>query len=101
MNEEEKQELEALRKEKQERVQQERAQKALAAAGVPISFAPLLAAADDNGTDQRTTEFCAAYQKALADEVRLRLPQEAPAMTPPPVRRPERGIRRIRHSGRA
>lgn len=96
MNEEEKKELEVLRKEKQERVQRERAEKALAVAGVPVSFASLLAAADDDSTDRRTEAFCAAYQKALAEEVRLRLPQEAPAMTPPPVRHPERGIRRIR-----
>lgn len=96
MTEEEKQELEALRREKQERVQRERAAEALAGAGVPVSFAPLLAGADDGGTDQRTAAFCAAYQEALAEEVRRRLPGRAPDLTPPAPRRAERGVRRIR-----
>lgn len=95
MTEEERQELEALRREKQERVQRERAAEALAGAGVPVSFAPLLAGADDGGTDERTAAFCTAYQEALAEEVRRRLPREAPAMTPPAPKRAERGVRRI------
>lgn len=54
MTEEEKQELEALRQEKRQRTQQARALAALESAGVPGSFAALLAGADDADTDQRT-----------------------------------------------
>lgn len=96
MSEEERQELETLRKEKQERAQRERARSALEAAGIPAAFAPLLAGGDDALTDERTAAFCAAYQAALAEEVRRRLPREAPDLTPPAPRRAERGVRRIR-----
>ncbi len=96
MTEEEKRELEILRKEKRERVQRERAEKALAGAGVPTAFAPLLAGEDDGGTDGRTSAFCAAYQEALAEEIRRRLPGKAPDLTPPAPKRAERGVRRLR-----
>lgn len=95
MTEEEKQELEALRKEKRERAQRERAEAALREAGVPAAFAPLLAGEDDGGTDRRTEAFCAAYQEALAEEVRRRLPREAPPMDAPAPKRAERGVRRL------
>jgi len=96
MTEEEKQELEALRQEKRQRTQQARALAALESAGVPGSFAALLAGADDADTDQRTETFCAAYQSALAEDVRQRLPQRPPILEAPALSRAERGIRRIR-----
>lgn len=96
MTEEEKQELEALRMEKQQRAQQERAQAALEAAGVPAAFASLLAGSDDRDTDQRAERFCAAYQEALAEDVRSRLPQQPPVVTAPAPQRAKRGIQRIR-----
>ena len=64
MTEQEQQELEMLRKEKRQRTQQQRAQAALEVAGVPASFAALLAGEDDNDTDRRAKDFCAAYQAA-------------------------------------
>lgn len=96
MTEEEKQELEALRLEKRQAVQRQRAQAALETAGVPVSFAALLAGADDGDTDQKTEQFCAAYQAALAEDIRKRLPQQAPVVQPPAAQRKNRGIRRIR-----
>ena len=96
MTEEEKQELEALRREKYQRTQTERAETALAQAGVPSSFAPLLVGEDDSDTDQRTKRFCAAYQAALAEDVRQRLPQQPPVVTPPAPQRAKRGIQRLR-----
>lgn len=96
MTEEEKQELETLRQEKKQRTQRHRARTALLAAGVPESFAPLLAGADDNDTDQRAEQFCAAYQAALAEDIRKRLPQHSPVVTPPTPRRVRRGVQRIR-----
>lgn len=96
MTDEEMQELEALRQEKHQRTQQARAQAALETAGVSASFAPLLAGADDGDTDQRTERFCAAYQAALAEDVRKRLPQQPPVVTPPAPQRGKRGVRRIR-----
>ena len=96
MTEAERQELAALRRETQERLQRERAEAALRAAGIPAAFAPLLAGGDDGGTDQRTEAFRAAYQEALAEEVRRRLPREAPDLMPPAPKRAERGVRRIR-----
>lgn len=96
MTEEEKQELETLRYEKHLRTQQARAQAALEAAGVPSSFAPLLAGADDTDTDKKTEQFCTAYQAALAEDVRKRLPQQPPVVTPPAPQRVPRGIRKLR-----
>lgn len=97
MTEEEKQELEALRQEKRQRIQTQRAEAALAQAGVPGAFAPLLAGADDTSTDEKTRQFCTAYQNALAEDIRRRLPESAPVVTPPPTaQRPRRGIQRIR-----
>lgn len=96
MTEEEKQELEALRMEKQQRTQRERAQAALETAGVPVAFASLLAGADDQDTDRRAEQFCAAYQEALAEDVRRRLPQQPPVVTAPAPRRVKRGVQRIR-----
>jgi len=95
MTEEEKQELEALRQEKHQRIQTERARAALETGGVPTAFAPLLIGADDADTDRRTAEFCAAYQAALSEDVRKRLPQQAPVLTPPVSQRERRGVRRI------
>ena len=96
MTEDEKKELESLRKEKQQRLQQSRARAALETAGIPVSFATLLAGGDDSDTDQRTQDFCAAYQAALAEDVRKRLPQQPPVVTPPAPKRARRGIQRIR-----
>ena len=96
MTEDEKQELETLREEKRQRVQQARARKLLEDAGLPVSFASLLAGGDDGATDQRTQDFCAAYQAALSEDVRKRLPQQAPVVTPPAPQRPRRGIQRLR-----
>ena len=95
MTEEEKQELEALRKEKQQRVQTQRAEAALTQAGVPTAFAALLVGADDADTDGKARQFCAAYQAALAEDVRARLPQQPPLVTPPAPQRAKRGIHRI------
>lgn len=96
MTEEEKQELETLRQEKRQRVQQQRAREALAAAGAPETFAGLLAGADDADTDRRAKEFCDAYQASLAEDIRRRLPQQPPVVLSPSPRRPQRGIQRIR-----
>ena len=96
MTEEEKQELEALRAEKHHRLQTERAKTALETAGVPAAFAPLLAGGDDGDTDEKVTAFCAAYQSALSEDVKRRLPQHPPVMTPPAPHRARRGIQRIR-----
>ena len=94
MNEEEKQELEQLRREKRVRQQTERARTALAAAGVPETFAPLLTGEDDGDTDRRAQDFCAAYQQALSQDIRQ--PERAPVVTPPAAPRPRRGIQRLR-----
>lgn len=96
MTEEEKKELETLRQEKRQRLQQQRAREALEAAGAPVTFAGLLAGTDDGDTDRRTREFCDAYQASLAEDIRQRLPQEPPAVVSPAPRRPQRGIRHIR-----
>lgn len=97
MHEEELRELEALREEKRLRLQRDRAAAALAQAGVPDSFAPLLAGADDGDTDRRAAEFCSAYQQAMADGIRQRLPDAPPQMTSPSApARPRRGVQRLR-----
>lgn len=96
MTEEEKQELESLRQEKHQRTQTQRAEASLHLAGVPTSFAALLIGKDDADTDSKTSQFCAAYQAALTEDVRSRLPQQAPIVTPPVSQRPKRGIQRIR-----
>lgn len=96
MTEEEKQELEALRLEKHQREQTNRAKDTLEKAGVPTSFAPLLIGADDGDTDRRTEQFRAAYQEALAGDIRSRLPQQPPVVTAPAPQRPRRGIQRVR-----
>lgn len=96
MTEEEKQELEALRQEKHQRTQQQRAQAALEEAGLSPSFVPLLIGVSEEDTDRRTREFCEAYQAALTEDVRKRLPQQAPVVTPPAPQRARRGVRRIR-----
>jgi len=96
MTEEEKQELEALRREKHQRTQTARAETGLTQAGVPASFAALLVGSDDADTDEKTRQFCAAYQAALAEDVRQRLPAAPPVVTAPPAQRPRRGIQRIR-----
>ena len=96
MTDEEKMELEALRTEKQAREQTARASAALDAAGVPQSFAPLLIGADDGDTDERVRSFCAAYQACLTEDIKKRLPEQAPTMTAPAPQHPKRGIQRIR-----
>lgn len=96
MNEEERQELEALRQEKRAREQEQRARKALEEAGVPLSFAALLSGTDDADTDRRTQEFCTAYTAALSSDIRSRLPREAPVVADVPPARPRRGIQRLR-----
>lgn len=96
MTEEEKQELEALRAEKNLRIQTERARGALESAGVPAAFAALLVGSDDTETDGKVTQFCSAYQAALSEDVKRRLPQQAPMVTPPVIQRARRGIQRVR-----
>ena len=96
MTEEQLQELEALRQEKHQRTQTERARALLEVSGVPGNFAALLVGADDADTDSKTAQFCAAYQAALSEDVRRRLPQQAPVMTDPAPKRARRGIQRIR-----
>ena len=97
MTEEEKQELELLRQEKHIRTQTQRAEAALSQAGVSAAFAPLLIGGDDTDTDERTQRFCEAYQAALAEEVRARLPAAPPpVVAAPPMPHPRRGIRRLR-----
>lgn len=96
MTDEELQELEALRKEKHLRTQHERARQALEAAGVPVSFSDFLIGESDTDTDQRTESFVVAYQAALNDDVRRRLPQQAPVITPPKPQRIKRGVQRLR-----
>ena len=96
MTEEEKQELEILRQEKHQRTQTQRAEAALQQSGVPAAFASLLIGKDDADTDSKTAQFCAAYQAALSEDIRARLPRQAPVVTAPAVQRPRRGIQRIR-----
>lgn len=96
MTEEEKQELEALRAEKHQRQQTERARAALEAAGVPVAFAALLVGSDDTDTDGRVAQFNASYQAALSEDVRRRLPQQPPVVTPPAPQRARRGVQRVR-----
>lgn len=96
MPEEERRELEALRREKSLRLQEDRAEAALREAGVSGIFAPLLAGADDADTDRRTERFCAAYREAVSEAVRGFLPRETPAVADPDPCRMPRGIRRIR-----
>lgn len=96
MTEEEKKELETLREEKRLRTQQARARTVLEAADIPVTFAALLVGGDDADTDQRAKDFCAAYQAALSEDVRKRLPKQPPVVTPPAPQRAKRGVWRIR-----
>lgn len=96
MIDEEKMELEMLRAEKHNREQTERARAALTTAGVSVGFATLLVGADDADTDQRVQDFCAAYQSSLSEDIKKRLPEQAPTLTASLPQRPRRGIQRIR-----
>ncbi|MCI2056215.1 MAG: DUF4355 domain-containing protein [Oscillibacter sp.] len=96
MSEEEKQELETLRREKTAREQTERARTALDTAGVPAEFAALLIGGDDGDTDGRVGTFVKTYQAALSQDVRSRLPEKSPVVTPPGPQRAKRGIQRLR-----
>ena len=96
MTDEEKMELEALRAEKHDREQTERARAALGAAGVSAGFAALLVGTDDADTDRRVQAFCAAYQSSLSEDIKKRLPERAPTLTAPLPQRPKRGVQRIR-----
>ena len=96
MTEEDMRELETLRKEKQQSIQRKRAAEALEKAGIPASFATLLAGGDDGETDRRTEEFRTVYKTALAEDIRSRLPRQAPVVEPPMPARVKRGIQRIR-----
>ena len=95
MTEEEKQELIALRAEKAQRQQTERARVALEQHGVPVAFATLLVGGDDGATDEKVAAFCSTYQSSLAEDVKSRLPQQAPIVTVPLPQRPRRGIQRL------
>lgn len=86
--------MDALHREKQQ-VQQTRARAALEAAGVLVSFASLPAGGGDSDTDRCTQNFCAAYQAALAEDVRKHLLQQPPVVTPPASKRVRRDIQRI------
>ncbi len=96
MTDEEKMELEALRAEKHDREQTERARAALGAAGVSAGFAALLVGPDDADTDRRVQDFCAAYQSSLSEDIKKRLPERSPTLTAPLPQRPKRGVQRIR-----
>ena len=96
MTDEEKMELEALRAEKHNREQTERARAALSTAGVSVGFVALLIGTDDADTDRRVQNFCAAYQESLAEDIKKRLPEQTPTLTAPLPQRPRRGIQRIR-----
>lgn len=93
---EELQELTTLREEKRTRVQTARAADALKNAGIPQEFAALLIGADDADTDARTAAFCRTYQANLSQDIKKRLPAEAPVLSSPKPARPKRGIVRIR-----
>lgn len=96
MTDEELQELELLRTEKHQRIQQARAQEVLERAGIPVQFASLLVGDSDEDTDQRTAQFCETYQAAVTEDIRKRLPQQAPSIILPASQRVRRGIQRIR-----
>jgi len=65
----------------------------LEAAGVPTAFAGLLVGRDNEDTDARAEQFCAAYQAAVTEDIRKRLPQQAPDMRNcVPARKARRGI---------
>ena len=96
MTDEEKKELEALRAEKHNREQTERARAALSTAGVSESFAALLIGSDDADTDRRVQDFCAAYQSSLTEDIKKRLPEQPPTIAAPLPQRPRRGIQRLR-----
>ena len=83
MTDEEKMELEALRAEKHDREQTERARAALVGT-------------DDADTDRRVQDFCAAYQSSLSEDIKKRLPERSPTLTAPLPQRPKRGVQRIR-----
>lgn len=93
---EELQELETLREEKRRREQTQRAEKALDASDIPLSFAALLAGRDDTETDGRVKAFCETYQQTLSQDIRKRLPTEPTVMHIPTIARIRRGIVRIR-----
>lgn len=92
MSEEEKQELETLRREKRRQTQETRARAALTAAALPEGFAALLVGEDDADTDRRAEIFREAYQAALTEDIRRRLPEKPPVTTPPKMPRPVRGV---------
>lgn len=96
MTDEELQELDELRREKHLRTQHERARQALEAAGISAAFSDFLIGEDDTATDQRAEAFISAYQAAISDDVRRRLPQQSPVLTPPAPCRGKRGIQRVR-----
>ena len=96
MNEQEREELETLRREKRMREQEQRAKSALEEAGVPLSFAPLLSGQDDADTDRRTKDFCQVYAQALTNDIKSRLPKEARVVSDAPAPRPHRGVRMVR-----
>lgn len=96
MTDEEMQELETLRREKAAREQTQRAKAALDTARVPAEFATLLIGENDDDTDNRTSAFITTYQSALSQDVRSRLPETAPMVTPPMPKRAKRGIQRLR-----
>lgn len=96
MTDEEMRELEALRAEKHNREQAERARAALDVAGVSAGFAALLIGSDDADTDRRVQDFCAAYQSSLTEDIKKRLPEQPPTITAPLPQRPKRGIQRLR-----
>ena len=97
MTEDELLELEELRREKRQSLQQARAKDALELRGVPTSFAPILVGNDDQETDLKIDQFCTAYQDALSEDVRKRLPQQPPLTTSaPPSHKKYRGIHRVR-----
>lgn len=93
---EELQELAALREEKRTRLQTQRAAAALSSSDIPQSFAALLAGQNDEDTDARVKAFCETYRNMLSQDIRKRLPSDAPMMSAPAPARPRRGIVRVR-----
>lgn len=81
MTDEEKQDLEALRKEKDRCTHEQRVQKILEAAGISSPFADLLAGSNAVDTGKQRKRCCPAYQAVLAENIRFRLPEKPPVVT--------------------
>lgn len=91
-------ELEALRREKQNRSITEHARSQLAARGISVEFAPFLLGEDEAATGRNVAAFEKSWNSVLQAEVARRLPQQQPRDFSAPVTAPVRrtGIRRVK-----